>query len=89
MIFIEHQIIFRMIFEGSCDHKDWRNDAENQLCHYKIISFIFYRYIKIESFYYYYYYYILWYLLYFLSNSLKKSYLHKLYNSNIYISLPD
>ncbi len=36
-----------MIFEGSCDTKDWSNDAENQLC-ITVIHYIL-KYIKIEK----------------------------------------
>ncbi len=34
-MFIEQQIRFRMISEGSCDTKAWSNDAENSALFYR------------------------------------------------------
>jgi len=53
-MFLEHQIsIIRIISEGSCDSKDWRNDAEksdlnhrNKL-HFKMYSKKLFKIVKI------------------------------------------
>jgi len=36
-MFREQQISIRMISEGSCDTKDWSNDAENSGLHFKML----------------------------------------------------